>query len=351
MKRPMMSQHTACITARIAKQIAERSSLAEKKLGMDNANESASNSEAKQESQKLRDDTLGTSGEPQHQGSPKAIRPDDSGDEPFRPLTDQEWVEHVRVADSCLKSSRIEGLTTKHLYTVDPDRQVWSVERNRLQNTLVAELYGKAQDVPCNHKALIAGGLGGAGKTTVLAEQAGIDRSQYLTINPDDIKEEMARRDMIPKISGLSPMEVSDLAHEESSYIAKRLALRAMTDGKNVIWDITMSSLKSTDERITNLRQAGYSQIDGLFVNIPIETSIQRTDSRHREGHEKWRAGDGPGGRYVPPEVIREQEDPEWGCQNRKTFESMKKEFDNWSIYDNSIDGGIARLIDSGKRV
>ena len=41
--------------------------------------------------------------------------------------------------------------------------------------------------------------------------------SQYLMINPDDIKEEMARRGMVPEIEGLSPMEASDLVHEESS--------------------------------------------------------------------------------------------------------------------------------------
>ena len=71
---------------------------------------------------------------------------------------------------------------------------------------------------------------------------ADIDRSQYLTINPDNIKEELAKRDLIPKVEGLSPMEASDLVHEESSHIAKQLAMRAQADGKNVIWDITMSS-------------------------------------------------------------------------------------------------------------
>ena len=79
----------------------------------------------------------------------------------------------------------------------------------------------------------MAGGLGGAGKTTILTEHADIDLTQYLMINPDNIKEEMARRGMIPDIDGLSPMEASDLAHEESSYLAKRLARRADAEGKN----------------------------------------------------------------------------------------------------------------------
>ena len=106
----------------------------------------------------------------------------------------------------------------------------------------MSEIYEHAKGVPCDQQAIIAGGLGGAGKTTILTEYANIDLSNYLVVNPDDIKEQMARRGMIPEISGLSPMEASDLAHEESSYIAKRLAMRAMTEGKNLIWDITMSS-------------------------------------------------------------------------------------------------------------
>ena len=77
--------------------------------------------------------------------------------------------------------------------------------------------------------AVVAGGLGGAGKTTVLGDHEGIDPTKYLTINPDDLKEELAQRGMIPKVDGLSPMEASDLVHEESSYLARQLALRAHT--------------------------------------------------------------------------------------------------------------------------
>ncbi len=122
----------------------------------------------------------------------------------------------------------------------------------------VVTLYDAASGVPNDHKAIIAGGLAGAGKTTVLEKHAGIDRSQYLTINPDDIKAEMAKRGMVPKIDGLSPMEASDLIHEESSYVARQLATRAKADGKNVIWDITMSDRAKTEKRIEELRTAGY---------------------------------------------------------------------------------------------
>lgn len=266
------------------------------------------------------------------------------------PLTDKEWSEHITEVRDTLDKARAAGLTTDALYTIDLDRKEWTVERNRLQGSLVADLYDRANEVPCDRQAIIAGGLGGAGKTTTLTGQAGIDLSRYLIINPDDIKEEMAHRGMIPELDKLSPMEASDLAHEESSYIAKRLALRATADGKNIIWDITMSSQESTEARINNLHDAGYERIEGIFVDIPPDLSITRTESRHREGHEQWRSGQGFGGRFVPPEVTKHQLDTEWGSKNRRTYEAMKEKFASWSIYDNSVHGRPSILIDSSNQ-
>jgi hypothetical protein len=134
--------------------------------------------------------------------------------------------------------------------------------------------------------------------------------------------------------------------HEESSHIAKRIARRALADGKNVIWDITMSTQDSTEERIDNLHAAGYS-VDGIFVDIPVETSVRRAEARHRAGHEDFRAGIGQGGRYVPAEVILAQADEDWGSQNRKTFEAVRHRFDRWSRYDNSVDGRPAVLAET----
>jgi predicted kinase len=124
----------------------------------------------------------------------------------------------------------------------------------------------------------------------VLSKHAGINLSQYVTVNPDDIKEEMGKRGLIPEVEGLSPMEASDLVHEEPSAVAKQLARKALADRKNVIWDITMSSRESTERRIDDLRAAGYS-VAGIFVDIPVETSVRRAEFRHRAGHEDYRAG------------------------------------------------------------
>ncbi len=157
----------------------------------------------------------------------------------------------------------------------------------------------------------------------------------------------MARRGMVPEVGRLTPMEACDLVHEESSDIAKRLALRAYIDRKNVIWDVTMSSSDSTRQRITDLRAAGYTNIEGIFVDIPIEVSVRRADARHREGHEDYLAGRGLGGRYVPPDQITVQADSDFTCKNRRTFEEVKPDLDGWSTYDNSLDGRTAVLAEN----
>jgi predicted ABC-type ATPase len=263
------------------------------------------------------------------------------------PLTDAEYAEHVREVRDRLEQARADGLASDQQHTIDPDREIWSEHRETFHDAIIDELYGRAVNVPAERRAIIAGGLPGAGKSTVLDGCAGIDRSCFLTIDPDEIKEELAKRDLIPHVENLSPMEASDLVHEESSYIAKRLAHRAQADGKNVIWDITMSSLASTERRIESLQTAGYTQIEGIFVDIPINTSETRAAARHRIGQNEYRFGNGHGGRFVPPELIRNHNDSVWGSVNRRTFEEVKTLFSSWSIYDNSADTRPPTLIDS----
>jgi predicted kinase len=276
--------------------------------------------------------------------------PDTKEPPDFRPLSDAEHADHVAKVRDSLAKARADGLFTKLQHTIDPDHEQWSEDRTILHDAIISDLYGAAADAPYDRRAILAGGLPGAGKTTVLEEHAGIDRSQYLTINPDEIKEEMAKRGMIPKVAGLTPMEAADLVHEESSHIAQRLSRRAMREGKNVIWDITMSSLESTEKRINELQEAGYSPVNGIFVDIPLDVAIRRSDARHREGYDSYLSGRGFGGRFVPEEVPGSQADPDWGSRNRRTFEQVKPKLDAWLLCDNSVDGRGPVVVDSGGR-
>jgi predicted ABC-type ATPase len=284
---------------------------------------------------------------------PGGRRNNDLSDRPRErpePLTDAEYAERVGNIRERLAWAHDHKLSTDEQHLADRKRGIWSLDRRDAHDAIVGDLYQAASEVPCEHKAIMAGGLGGAGKTTVLEKHAHVDRSQYLTINPDGIKEEMASRGLIPELEGLSPMEASDLVHEESSHISKLLAGRAIRDGKNIIWDITMSSTLSTEQRLDNLDRAGYVT-RGVFVDIPIDEAVRRADGRHRQGNEHYRAGIGFGGRYVPPEGIKAQADPVWGSRNRSTFEQVKARFADWAVYDNSVTGREPKLIEVGQGV
>ena len=264
------------------------------------------------------------------------------------PLSDAAYAAHRDAVKDRLERAIAAGLTTKDQFAIDKDGQAWTAERRWVHDQIIAEIYNAAAHIPCEQKAVIAGGLGGSGKTTVLEQHADIDRSNFLTINPDEIKEELVRRGMVPNIPGLSPMEASSLAHEESSHIARMLAGRALADGKNVIWDVTLATPESAAHRVGELRAAGYHDVQGIFVDIPIETSVSRAIARHRRGHDQYLAGEGLGGRYLSEDIIRSQADPDHGSINRKAFESIKHELDYWAIYDNSVDGRPPILLEQG---
>ena len=104
------------------------------------------------------------------ESSKDADRPSGTGpaDEAIRPLTDQEYAEHVTEVRDRLAKAHDEGLSTECLYTVNPDHLRWTRERRQIHTEITEAIYARAADVPCDHKAIIAGGLGGAGKTTVL---------------------------------------------------------------------------------------------------------------------------------------------------------------------------------------
>jgi predicted kinase len=249
-------------------------------------------------------------------------------------LSDAEHREHVAQIKGLIADGK-PRLDSRFQHTLDSEHQIWSDERSAAHDAILADLYGRASGVPCEHKAIVAGGLPGAGKSTVLREHAGIDQSRYLVINPDVIKEELASRELVPKVAGLTPMEATEFVHEEASFIAKRLAHRAEADGKNVIWDITMCKAESAGGRLDSLHASGY-QVHGIFVNAGNDECLRRVDARHRAGHDQHRAGQGQGGRFMPDELIRAQADEVWGSRNRANFELIKGKFDSWSLYDNS---------------
>lgn len=214
---------------------------------------------------------------------------DRAGDRDLPPLSDQEYAVHIRMVEVRLDEAERRGMSSQRLYTRDPEGKVWIKSRADQQIAILDDICRRNAGTRCDGEAVVAGGLGGAGKTTVLSRFAGVDRARYMTVNPDEIKEEMAERGMIPEVDGLSPLECSQLVHEESSLAAGSLAKRAHVEHRNVIWDVTMSRYESAVERIDDLRDAGYTDILGVFVDILAAKSVERSQNRHRAGMEECR--------------------------------------------------------------
>jgi hypothetical protein len=263
------------------------------------------------------------------------------------PLTDAEYEAHTAMIESKVAAELARGGTTDAMYSIDGKGRVYTPERAKMHQEIVDEVWRGAANVPNEGKAILAGGLGGAGKTTILGQHAGIPRDKYLTLNPDDIKETMARKGMVPKVEGLAPMEAATLAHGEATHITDMIATRAYAEKKNIIWDVTMRG-GGVDSWVQDLRGKGYREVRGVFVDIPVETSVQRALSRHRQGLEEYRNGKGMGGRWIPPAISRGNVDPVYGSKNRRSFEEAKGAFDNWQMWDNSVLGRPPQRLGSG---
>jgi hypothetical protein len=185
----------------------------------------------------------------------------------------------------------------------------WTGERARQQRLLVAEVYQTAAGVPCERRAAIAGGLPGADKAAAL-DGAGLDRARYLTVSIDVILDRMAaaglipEADSIPEAGGQSPLERAGQVHAEAQYLAKRVLLRALMDGRNLILDISLASWRAAEAWTYALRFADY-EIIAVFADIDVDEAVRRADEARRRGEEEFRRGHGHGGRVIPAEAIR----------------------------------------------
>jgi hypothetical protein len=180
---------------------------------------------------------------------------------------------------------------------------IWTGERSRQQRRLVAEMYQAAAAVPCERSAVIAGGLPGADKAAAL-DRAVADTSRYLTVSIDAVLDRMAAARLIPEADGLSPLERAGPVHSEAQYLAKRVLLRALMDGRNLILDVSLASWRAAEAWTYALRFADYA-VNAVFADIDVDEAVRRSGEAHRRGEEAFRRGHGHGGRRIPAAAIR----------------------------------------------
>lgn len=289
-------------------------------------------------------------------------------------LAHREHVEHELVAHGTNDLMRSPVSTHNSEDRVAGVEGAYTPERLALHKQIIDEYTKRGESVPNDRRAIITAGLGGAGKSTVLRKNAqapdsvaskmGIKYDSYdkdgngvgeptnfVTLNPDDIKERMAQLGAVPKVDHLSPMEASPFVHEEASAITEQIAKRMQSQGKNVIHDVTLNSVGSGDKRISALRNVaadptglGGYHVGGVMVDVSTKQSLQNAAQRHRGGQDRFNAGSGEGGRFVPSDLITGAEDPggQYRSKNRAAFEQLKSEgkFDKTLTIDNEAYAG-----------
>jgi len=164
-------------------------------------------------------------------------------------------------------------------------------------------MYQAAAGVPDERSAIIAGGLPGADKAAVL-DRAGVDRSRFLTVSIDAILDRMAGAGLIPEADGLSPLMRAGQVHAEAQHLAKRVLLRALMDGRNVILDISLASWRAAESWTYALRFADYT-LTAVFADIGADEAVRLAGEAQRRGEEEFRRGHGHGGRIIPAAAIR----------------------------------------------
>ena len=180
---------------------------------------------------------------------------------------------------------------------------IWTGERYRQQGRLVAEMYQAAAGVPCERNAAIAGGMPGADKAAVL-DQSGVDRSRYLTVSIDTVLNRMAAAGLISESDGLSPLARAGLVHAEAQHLAKRVGLRALMDGRNLLLDISLASWRAAESWTYALRFADYA-VAAVFADIGVDEAVRRSGESRQRGEADFRRGQGYGGRNIPAAAIR----------------------------------------------
>lgn len=241
-------------------------------------------------------------------------------------INDEEFEERAAFVENVTARMKQLGYESNKVYQEKiGDKTVYTKERLELHEEIIDHFEAKFSAVPAQKRAYIAGGLGGAGKGSILGELKVSEN--YATINPDDVKEYMASKELVPKIQGLTQMESSTLVHEEASDISNKLLIRLLAKGKNVNLDTTLGGLASGRRKIETLQAHGY-KTRAIFVDITVDKSAERATGRYRRGLDNYVAdgGKGIGGRPVPKGVNHHAKDPRHSSQNAENLIQLFKE-------------------------
>lgn len=263
----------------------------------------------------------------------------------WKPWTPDEHESHARFAEDAVAGALRGGKATSHTETYDGRGQVWKPDRAAVHRDIVQEHMQRAEKIPSGHRAVLVGGIPGRARDSV-AKQAAPEKD-YLHVSTDAIKEDLARRGLVPEVSGLSPAEASPLVHHEAEHIADLVTREALRRGKNIAVHTAMADHETVKAHVARFREAGHT-VHGVFVHTPVDKAVESARAAHRAGHDSWRNQDGIGGKHVPSGLLHAADAGDGHTANFLGFEASKPHLGSWEHWDAA--GTPARTKTSGQQ-
>lgn len=184
--------------------------------------------------------------------------------------------------------------------------------------------------------AIMTMGGPASGKGTVL-NKLGEDKDKFVHVDPDEVKGKLPEYvKQVPNHKegtggmhgdGTGPTFRGAAAqvHEESSYVADRIADAAIAGGHNVIIDGTGGNADKFLSKIDKLQKAGYD-VRVHYPHLDKEEGVKRAESR-AEGS----------GRYVPTSFIKNTYD-----KIESNRDKIMSKVDNLTVYDGENKHAVA---------
>lgn len=248
---------------------------------------------------------------------------------------------YVKVTKEDIENGATEGGQTISLHDeiFDPTsgkRDVYTPERLAVHQEIIAKLSETYASYPREGKAIVMAGPPGAGKSTFL-ENYGMDEfgievkgkdepkedppaKNFVTLNPDDFKE------LLPidasRYPGLEPNELAAMLHEESSHLSKFAVKHFMSQGYNVIIDVTLgNAAKAIRNYVEPYAEQGYDYqvalVDGTMNNSLNNAGLRWKKPDKETGVRTY------SGRFLPMHLIESNAPTEGSGYRSKNAEQF----------------------------
>ena len=205
----------------------------------------------------------------------------------------------------------------------------WTKERNELHNTIIDKILATATPVD-NPVAYMMGGGPASGKSMAIRE-GGINMPENMVlIDSDDIKKSIPEYAAMIE-SGDSAAAV--FAHEESSYISKRI-LKEATDGRyNTLLDGTGNGGINSLRKKIHTMKAGGNKVHANYVTVDTETAVARNTAREKKT-----------GRLVPEHFVRYAHAQVSTVVPKAIQEGL---FDKFNLFDTNVSGKLVKVAEA----